>query len=220
MDNKDLIELSKKVSKFVIGFEGNVSKKENDVLTIKASGKKLSEITSKDFVSYNSKLKQINNFELRGSMELDFHNFILNYYDCQYVCHTHPTNVLKILSSKNVDEFINNRIFPDQVVFNGSKYCFVPYVHPGVKLKSLIESKINEWSSIYNDSPKVILLQNHGIITFGKSIDECVIKTEICEKSAEIFLGAKTLGDVNFLSEKNINELINDEKEKLRLKNL
>ena len=72
----------------------------------------------------------------------------------------------------------------------------------------------------YDEPPKVILLENHGIITFGKTIDECVIKTEICEKSAEIFLGARTLGNVNFLSEKNINELINDEKEKLRLKSL
>lgn len=220
MDNKDLIELSKKVSKFVVGFEGNVSKKNGETITIKASGKMLSKITNNDFVSYDSDLIQIENLQLRGSMELDFHSFLLSFDDVKYICHTHPTNVLKILASKNYKSFVNYRLFPDQVIFNGVKYCFVPYKHPGKKLKIEIEKKINKWISKHKELPKVILLQNHGIITFGKTIDECVIKTEICEKSAEIFLGVSMLGKPNFLTKKNINNLLNDKKEKFRLNNL
>ena len=159
MDNKDLIKLSKKISKFVVGFEGNVSKKIQDSITIKASGKKLSEITNEDFVTYDLNLKQLNNFNLKGSMELDFHHFILNKFESNYVCHTHPSNTLKILCSKNSNEFINFRLFPDQVIFNGVKYCFVPYEHPGIKLKNSIEYEINKWFLEYDEPPKVIFIE-------------------------------------------------------------
>lgn len=220
MDNEDLIKLSTKISKFVVGFEGNVSKKSQDIITIKASGKKLSDISSNDFINYNFNLKQLNNFSLKGSMELDFHSLFLSYDDINYVCHTHPTNTLKILSSDKINEFANKRIFPDQVIFNGPKSCVIPYVQPGIKLKEIIKEKIENWVLLYNELPKLILLQNHGVITFGRSIDECIIKTEICEKSAEIFCGSQLLGEIKFLTENNIDELINDEKEKYRFKKL
>jgi hypothetical protein len=40
--------------------------------------------------------------------------------------------------------------------------------------------------------------------------------TEICEKSAEIFLGSILLGNIKFLSDDETNDLINDKKEKYR----
>jgi ribulose-5-phosphate 4-epimerase/fuculose-1-phosphate aldolase len=49
----------------------------------------------------------------------------------------------------------------------------------------------------------------------GKTIDKCIISTEICEKSAEIYLGAKLLG-INFLNQVDIENLINDKNEKYR----
>jgi ribulose-5-phosphate 4-epimerase/fuculose-1-phosphate aldolase len=48
--------------------------------------------------------------------------------------------------------------------------------------------------------PKLILLQNHGIITASSSMKDCAAATLMCEKSAEIFVGAHTLGGVNFLT--------------------
>ena len=64
--------------------------------------------------------------------------------------------------------------------------------------------------------PKVILLKNHGIITCGKTIDECIISTDICEKSADIFIGSVSLGKINFLSNKELEDLVNDKNEKYR----
>ena len=126
---------------------------------------------------------------------------------------------MKILCSSKIYEFAEKRIFPDQVVFNGKNSCVIPYVKPGVELKKIIELEISKWISNYGQLPKLILLKNHGIITFGKTIDECVIKTEICEKSAEIFLGASIHG-IDFLTVDEVNELLNDEKEKYRIKQL
>jgi len=46
----------------------------------------------------------------------------------------------------------------------------------------------------------LILLQNHGIITASASKKDCAAATLMCEKSAEIFVGAKLLGGIKFLS--------------------
>jgi L-fuculose-phosphate aldolase len=64
--------------------------------------------------------------------------------------------------------------------------------------------------------PKLILLKNHGIIACGKTIDECTIISEICEKSAEIFIGAINTNNINFLTDESINDLIVDKNEKYR----
>jgi ribulose-5-phosphate 4-epimerase/fuculose-1-phosphate aldolase len=48
------------------------------------------------------------------------------------------------------------------------------------------------------------LLQNHGIISASASKKDCAASTLMCEKSAEIFIGAKLLGGVKFLTKKEI----------------
>ena len=217
---EDLIFLSKKISNFVVGFEGNVSKKVGKEIIIKSSGSRLDNLKFEDLVLFDFNLNQINNFQKKGSMEIDFHSYLLSYENINYVCHTHPPNTLKILCSNKIEDFANKRLFPDQVIFNGEKSCLIPYVQPGKNLKNSIKSIFEKWVIKNCKLPMIILLQNHGIITFGKTIDECVIKTEICEKSAEIFLGACILGKPNFLTKKSINDLLNDEKEKFRLNNL
>ena len=63
---------------------------------------------------------------------------------------------------------------------------------------------------------KLILLKNHGIIACGKTSEECIIISEICEKAAEIFIGSKLIDNMNFLSSFQVNNLIFDEKEKYR----
>ena len=217
---EDLIYLSNKISKFVVGFEGNVSKKNKGVITIKGSGKKLDGITSIDFVNYDFNLNQLNNFNIKGSMELDFHSYLLSFEDIHYVCHTHPTNLLKILCTDKINDFAEKRFFPDQVIFNGDKSLVIPYISPGIKLQKSIEESLNLWMLDNKSLPKIILLKNHGLITFGKTVEECIIKTEICDKSAEIFIGSLSIGDLNPLTKQEITELINDDKEKYRLSNL
>lgn len=213
----DLISLSQSISKYVVGMEGNVSKKNDSGLTIKASGAKLKEIKNKDFVSYDLKGTQLDNFERKGSMELGFHTYILSNYEVNYISHTHPVSTLKILISDEIKNFAEKRFFPDQVVFNGKKSCIVPYAKPGNELTNAIKNSLEDFIKIEKFFPKLILLQNHGIIACGKTIDECTIITEICEKSAEIFL---TPYNKNSLSQKEIDELINDKNEIYRLTKL
>jgi L-fuculose-phosphate aldolase len=193
--------------------EGNISKKTNDGIIIKASGSNLRNLSESDLVSYNFKGEQTNNHNKKGSMELSFHLYLLENYNIKYVAHTHPTNTLKILVSDNINEFADKRLFPDQVIFNGKKSCIIPYSLPGQPLTDTIKIYLNRFIEEENYFPNLILLKNHGIIVCGNSIEECIYGTEICEKSAEIFLTNYTR---NYLSDTEINELINDEQEKYR----
>lgn len=214
----NILELADSSSKYCVGMEGNVSGKINeDSFLIKASGEPLSNLKSDGLVEFDFKGNQLTNLNKKGSMELGFHTFLLSFPNINYVSHTHPTNTLKILCSTRSKIFANNRTFPDQVVFNGMKSCLIPYAKPAEELNSLIKIYVN--SFIENESyfPKLILLENHGIITCGKSVKECIISNDICEKSAEIFIGSMNLsGSVKFLTQNQILSLATDEKEKYR----
>jgi L-fuculose-phosphate aldolase len=209
----DLLSLSISLSNFVVGMEGNISKKTNDGIIIKASGSNLRSLKENDLVSFDFNGNQIDNFNKKGSMELSFHLYLLNEYNIKYVSHTHPTNTLKILVSNKIYKFANKRLFPDQVIFNGKKSCVVPYSSPGKPLTESIKINVKKFIDEEKYFPSLILLKNHGIIVCGNSIEECIYGTEICEKSAEIFLNNFKC---DYLSENEINELINDEQEKYR----
>lgn len=215
MMHDDLIILSKKMSQYVVGAEGNISKKIENGLVIKASGAKLKYLKKSDLVTYDFNGNQLDNFHKKGSMELGFHTYLINKYNVKYISHTHPSNTLKILISDESFNFANLRFFPDQVVFNGSKSCVVPYKKPGNDLTEAIKESVDKFIDIENFFPKLILLENHGIIACGDSVNECIVITEICEKSAEIFL---TPYKKKPLSSKEIKDLILDKEEIYRKK--
>lgn len=208
-----LLDLAKQVHKYCVGMEGNISTKIGDVLWIKASGTRLSSLSEDDLVSFDSEGNQLSNLNKKGSMELSFHTFLLQFEGINYVSHTHPTNTLKIICGAWSDVFADKRLFPDQVIFNGKKSCLVPYAKPGEELTKVIKTYVNNFIETEGYFPKVILLQNHGIICCGGTIDECVMSTDICEKSAEIFIGGK---DLMFLKDDDVNSLVSDKKEKYR----
>lgn len=212
----DLKVLSKSISKFVVGAEGNISKKENNLIYVKSSGSTLKNLKKRDIVCYDFSKNQKNNFSRKGTMELDFHIFLLKKENVNYVAHSHPVNTLKILCSKYAEEFSKKRLFPDQVVFNGKKSCLVPYVMPGEELGVVIEECVNNFELNEKSFPKLILLKNHGIIACGKSVDECITITEICEKAAEIFLGGISIKSINYLTSDEVECILNDKNENYR----
>lgn len=196
-----LLELAHSLDKFVVGMEGNVSQRIKNDFLIKASGCSLKKLSEQDLVLCNIEGKQIDNFKRRPSIETQFHSILFQNLDIEFIAHTHPINTLKILCSELAQEFADNRLFPDQVIFNGIKSCIVPYTNPGIELAIEINKSINIFNQSNKYFPKLILLKNHGIISLGSTTEECLIATEICEKAAEIFLGSKSLGNTKFLAE-------------------
>jgi len=215
-DINDILTLSHSLKQFVVGTEGNVSKKCKNYFLIKASGTELKNLKSNDIIKCSLSGKQQNNFIKKPSMETAFHTWLLQQQDINFIAHTHPINTLSILCSQYINEFANNRLFPDQVVFNGEKSCIVPYAMPGVELLQKIVEAVTLFKITEQYFPKLILLQNHGIIYSGTSYKECIIATEICEKAAYIFLNAKQLGNINYLNSTDISKIKNDKKELYR----
>ena len=218
----ELLELAKEVSPYTIAGEGNVSMRVQDGIRsgfyIKASGATLANLELEDLVlcDFEGNVKKD---EKKPSMEVSFHAWILNTFpEVNCVCHTHPTHTTKILCSGRSQDFAFKRLFPDQVVRNGRKSCLVPYATPGVELRDAIKECVEVFIEIEKYFPKLILLQNHGIITTGASAKECSVGTLMCEKSAEIFIGAKLLNNIKFLTPEEVDDLDQNPSEEYRRK--
>ena len=218
----ELLELAKEVSPYTIAGEGNVSMRVQDGIRsgfyIKASGATLSNLELEDLVlcDFEGNPKKD---EKEPSMEVSFHAWILDSFpEVNCVCHTHPPHTTKIMCSGRTHAFANERMFPDQVVRNGRRSCLVPYATPGIKLRNAIKQSVEMFMQVEKHFPRLILLQNHGIITTGTTAKECAVATLMCEKSAEIFIGAKLLNNIKFLTAEEVDELDSSPSEEYRRK--
>ena len=212
-----LLELSSILSSQTMCGEGNVSMRGDDGLYIKASGTDLATMKWEDVVHCDLDGNPKRGEEKKPSMEVSFHAwFYQTFPEINFVSHTHPTNTVKILCSGRTFAFANNRLFPDQVVRNGVVSCLVPYATPGIPLREVIKKTLNEFIEREKFFPKLILLQNHGIITASSSGKDCATAALMCEKSAEIFIGAKMLNNMSFLSPEAVAAINVDPNEKYR----
>ena len=213
----ELLELAHAIQPFTICGEGNVSCREEESLLIKASGTNLNNLGYDDLVRCGMNGKPHEDEEKKPSMEVSFHAWILRTFpQINFVAHTHPTHTNKILCSERIFSFAKRRLFPDQIVRNGARSCVVPYATPGKPLRKAIEESVVEFMGGEGYFPKLILLQNHGIIVAGKSAKDCISSTLMCEKSAEIYSGARAMGSINYLTKEQIAEVDTSPDEKYR----
>ena len=213
----ELLELAHAIHPFTICGEGNVSCRDDANLLIKASGTNLDDLGYDDLVRCGMDGKPHEGEEKKPSMEVSFHAWILKTFpQINFVAHTHPTNTNKILCSERIFSFAKRRLFPDQIVRNGSRSCVVPYATPGKPLRNAIKESIIEFMTTERYFPKLILLQNHGIIAAGASAKDCIASTLMCEKSAEVYIGARAMGSIIYLTKEQIAEVDTSPDEKYR----
>jgi ribulose-5-phosphate 4-epimerase/fuculose-1-phosphate aldolase len=202
----ELLDLAHIISPYTVCGEGNVSSRvDEDTFLIKASGTSLHTLSEEDLTLCNNNGAQIELSHKKPSIETLFHAWILaTFPEINFIAHTHPSYTTQILCSTSPYSFANRRWFPDQIVRNGIKSCLVPYAPPGEAILKLIKKSVLEFVDEEYYFPKLILLQNHGIISASASKKDCAASTLMCEKSAEIFIGAKLLGGVKFLTKKEV----------------
>ena len=212
-----LLEFAYALHPYTICGEGNVSCREGNNLLIKASGTDLLGLKYDDLVRCGMDGKPHEDEEKKPSMEVSFHAWILKTFpQINFVAHTHPTHTNKILCSERIFSFAKRRLFPDQIVRNGARSCVVPYATPGKPLRNAIKESIIEFMTTEKYFPKLIPLQNHGIIVADASAKDCVSSTMMCEKSAEIYSGARAMGSINYLTKEQIAEVDTSPDEKYR----
>ena len=136
----------------------------------------------------------------KPSIEALFHAYLLTLPHVNCVGHVHAIAVNQILCSPRAREFAEKRACPDEIVMCGIESVFVPYAEPGLELSQAIRREVVSFVKRTGRDPKIILLQNHGIIAVGSSSKAVLGSLLMAEKAAEIFIGAAVLGGPVFLT--------------------
>lgn len=138
----------------------------------------------------------------KPSVEAMFHAYLLTLPGVNFVGHTHPVAVNRVLCSKYAKAFAQRRTCPDEVVCCGVESVYVGYADPGLKLAQAIRSAVVAFIRRTSRAPRVILLENHGFIALGATPAAVLAATLMGSKAAEIFFGAAALnrGHPRYLS--------------------
>jgi rhamnose utilization protein RhaD (predicted bifunctional aldolase and dehydrogenase) len=237
-----LLELSHELGRpdrgWAILGEGNTSARiDQERFLVKASGRNLGGLRPEDVVECRVKPlsdllgrrsvtdEQINSAlcdsraesaAKKPSVEALFHGYLLSLPGIEYVGHTHATAVNKILCSPRARQFALRRIFPEEVVCCGSESMFIPYVDPGLKLAQSIQRGIKSYYRRKKTYPRVILLQNHGIITIGQTAQAVLAAMMMADKAACIWLGSSALGGPVFMPKKQVERIAHRLDEEIR----
>ena len=215
-------ELGREDRRLAILGEGNTSARVSDeTFLVKASGSNLSTLAARNLTECRfSKLltlldqpkstdaavdralleSRVDASALKPSVEAMFHAWLLTLPGVQFVGHTHPVAVNGLLCSSRAIDFAKRRLFPDEVVCCGPESVFVPYCDPGLKLAQSIRAQVERYRKRLGIIPRVILLQNHGLITIGATSSAVLAATAMAVKSAEITLGTIAAGGPRYLS--------------------
>jgi rhamnose utilization protein RhaD (predicted bifunctional aldolase and dehydrogenase) len=76
---------------------------------------------------------------------------------------------------------------------------FVPYADPGLPLAREIRDRTVAYIQQHSRVPRLILLQNHGLIAVGGSPGAVLACILMANKAAAIFMGAAAAGGPNFM---------------------
>ncbi len=205
MELQQLLEVSRfygEGNDFAIAGGGNTSVKDREHIVIKASGVGLRGITEAGFVELSregvrrilSRSYAEDPFQReaqikadlmacrsqpekggRPSVETSLHEMI----ELRYVVHTHPWCVNALTCAKDGEKAARDLF--------GADLLWVPYSDPGYRLAKVMEEKLAAFRKAGRGEPKLILMQNHGLVIGADSVAE--VKKLTAEVVAEI--GAK-----------------------------
>jgi L-fuculose-phosphate aldolase len=179
------------------GADGNVAVRvapERALVT--PAGLLKAELTADDIVEVD-----LSGRRLRGgrkpSSELDMHLRILRARpDVAAVVHAHPP----VATGFSVaGEAFDDCVLPE-LIFQVGWVPVVPYGTPGTP-------ELGERIEPYLRNHDALLLENHGAVTMGPTLEDAVIRMESFEHAAKILLTARLLGRVNPLTSADVARL-------------
>lgn len=138
------------------------------------------------------------------SVETVMHAMYLQLDGVNFVGHTHPTPINAITCAERFHAVVQGRIFPDEIVLCGVAPMVIPYVDPGIPLARETMRRINAYLATYKEVPRLVLMQNHGMIALGSTAQDVLNITQMAVKAARILVGTFSLGGPRFLSPKDV----------------
>lgn len=131
------------------------------------------EMSDEEMVAYLSQC-MIDSKHPRASIETLLHAFL----PFPHVDHTHPDAIISICCADNGKEIAKD-IF-------GDRFVWVPYVRPGFTLSKMIAEGV-----LANPHAELVLMEKHGLVTWGETSEACYAKTISIINKAEARIEAK-----------------------------
>src|SRR6185437_15909494 len=221
----DLIAMSKSLgdpaNDYVIIGEGNTSARAGaDSFWVKASGTQLAAARAESFVRVRSSpiLAALSDAKLDDqgvkdllksstiegtrapSIETFLHALCLQLDGIHFVGHTHPTVAVGLLCSKSSRALFAGALFPDQIVVTGPQYVYIPYTDPGLPLALAVQSALRDFHERTARVPKILLMENHGVIALGRTPLDVLNATQMLVKTCRILAQTLVAGGPRVLS--------------------
>ncbi|MCV4231918.1 bifunctional aldolase/short-chain dehydrogenase [Virgibacillus sp. LDC1] len=117
----------------------------------------------------------------RASIETLLHAFL----PFRHVDHTHPDAIISLCCAHNGKE-LAKEIF-------GDRFVWVPYVRPGFTLSKMIAEGV-----LANPKAELVLMEKHGLVTWGDTSEACYAQTIRIISEAEAFIEARVNNDKLF----------------------
>ncbi len=222
-------ELGQEARQLAILGEGNVSARDSDgTFWIKASGNSLATLDeagvsrvrlepilgllmrdqpAEPEIAAALLAARVDKAHKKPSVETFFHAVCLTEGGARWVGHTHPLSANQILCSRLGAEPFLRHLFPDAVVICGKAPAVVPYVDPGFALAKAIRAELQRYQSAHGAPPKLLLLENHGVVALGNSAKEVMNIMLMIDKWARILWGSYALGGPSYLPEEEVERI-------------
>ncbi|MBD2845621.1 bifunctional aldolase/short-chain dehydrogenase [Paenibacillus sp. IB182496] len=110
----------------------------------------------------------------RASIETLLHAFL----PFKHVDHTHPDAIISLCCADNGKE-LAKEIF-------GDRFVWVPYVRPGFTLSKMIAEGVKA-----NPNAELVLMEKHGLVTWGDTSEACYAQTIKIINEAESYIEAR-----------------------------
>jgi len=228
---------------YLILGEGNTSAKAGDqTFYVKASGQNLRTIGRDGFVQVRfdrlfellhgddvsddavtvglTEAKVDPTVSLRPSTEAVFHAVSLSLEGVNFVGHSHPAAINALTCSAAFETAASGRLFPDEIVSCGPASVLVPYTDPGVPLARRLNQALDEYIDTYGELPKMVLMQNHGLIALGRTAHEVEAITAMAVKAARVLQGTYAFGGPHFMSVQSVRRIHTRPDEQYRRKRI
>ena len=132
------------------------------------------EMSDEEMVSYLTHC-MMDSKHPRMSIETLLHAFL----PFKHVDHTHPDAIISICCADNGKE-IAQEIY-------GDRFVWVPYIRPGFQLSKMIAERVRE-----NPQAELVLMEKHGLVTWGETSEACYHNTINIIQEAEAYIARRT----------------------------
>lgn len=141
------------------------------------------------------------------SVDALLYGYLLSFENVRLCVHVHPVEVDQITASPRARQFSDRRTLPHEVIACGSASLLVPYADPGLPIAREVQRRMVLWRDRYKVTPKLVLIQNHGMFVLGATREDILHTIEMTIKAAQTFIGAAMLGGPVFLTPTNVSQI-------------